>query len=69
MVLLDYIILHYIGVNWCVCSPVEGVRVQIQHLQWSSIRLISKLMNRQPLFILSYYTNLKCIKTNRIVGH
>lgn len=47
-----------------MCSPVEGVRVQIQHLQWSSIRLISKFMNRQPLFILSYYTNLKCIEAD-----
>lgn len=43
-----------------VCSPVESIGVQVQDLQWSSIRFISQLMNHQPLFILSYYTNLKC---------
>ena len=39
--------------------PVERIGVQVQDLQRSGIRLIGQLMYRQPLFILSYYTDLK----------
>lgn len=59
--------------SWClqevqieVCVPVEGVWVETFYDEGSCVRLISQLMDHDPLFIFPDYTNLCDREWNKI---